>query len=94
MELTEKEISAKYFHIENKIPGTWGSWVEAGVELSQDICMLWDIKDSELIRVISLVSSRVPGLNITQHIYAPFSFMGLYPHVQKSYNITPDKINE
>ena len=91
MELTEKQISDKYSAIEDKIPGVWDSWNDAGVELAKDICMLWDIKEPELIRVISLVSTRVPGLGITQHIYAPFSFIGLYPHIQKSYNITPDE---
>ncbi len=90
MELTEKEISVKYANIESKIPSVWKTYEDAGTNLAQDICFLWDITDGELIRVISLLEMRVKGLRINQHINQQFAFAGLYPHVMTSFNVYPD----
>lgn len=90
MELTLTEIIKKYSNIEDKIPSVWETYEEAGIELAQDLVYTWDIQNTELIRVISLVSGRVKGLKITQHIDPMFSFAGLYPEIQKVYNILPD----
>lgn len=88
--LTEKEISLKYSNIEDKIPSVWPSWEKAGVNLAQDLIYIWDVRDCELYRVIALVSMRVPGLRITQHLDPKFAYMGLYPERMKSFDITPD----
>ncbi len=91
MEHTEVELSAKYGGIEDKIPGTWPTYDEAGGELARDIAFLWDIRDNELIRVIALVSIRCPGLRISNHIDRRFSFAGLYPERMRDLShIKPD----
>jgi len=90
MELTIQQLKEKYSRIEEKIPSQWKSFEKAGTELAQDICFLWDISDSELIRVIALVEMRAPGLKISQHIDNRFAVCGLYPHIQKAYNIEPE----
>lgn len=89
--LTRLQLSKKYENIEDKIPSSWETYEKAGIELAQDLSFgHWDIRDAELYRVISLVSTRVPGLRITQHLDSKFSFMGLYPHTQKADNIFPE----
>lgn len=77
-------IIKKYSRIEDKIPSVWKTYEEAGIELAQDLSYgYWDVQDPELYRVISLVSYRVKGLRITQHLDPKFSFMGLYPEMMK-----------
>jgi len=85
MKLTQNELSIKYSNIESKIPSIWESYEKAGIELAQDLCFTWDVSDSELIRVISLISIRVQGLNLTKHIKQNLEYIGLYPHIQKYY---------
>jgi hypothetical protein len=94
MELTEKEISIKYANIETKIPTVWATYEDAGVNLAQDICFLWDVTDGELIRVIALLELHVKGLRINQHIKPQFAFTGLYPTVMTTLNIYPAGISE
>ena len=90
--LTIEQLVEKYRNIEDKIPAKWESYEKAGIELAQDLSFgHWDIRESELYRVICLIETRVPGLRIHQHCDPNFSFMGLYPHIQKSYNILPTK---
>lgn len=92
-ELTETELAKKYDNIEDKIPSVWPTYEAAGINLAQDLSFgHWDIKHPELYRVIALVSTRVRGLNITQHLDSKFSFMGLYPHTQKTYDIKPETL--
>ena len=80
------------FNSDQKIHTIWNTWEIAGIELAQDLVYHWDINDDELYRVICLVSIRVRGLKITQHLDQRFSYKGLYPEIQKSYNIKPDNI--
>jgi hypothetical protein len=90
-ELTIDQLKEKYSKIEDKIPSVWPNYEKAGIELAQDLSYgHWNIKDPELIRVISLVELEVNGLSIAQHIYEPFSFAGLYPHKMKAYDINPE----
>lgn len=91
-DLTIEEIVTKYANIEDKIPTVWPTWEEAGVNLAQDIYDKWDIREGELIRVIALMGIRVNGLKLYDHINPMFSFTGLYPEMQRSYNIHPDPI--
>lgn len=90
-DLNIKDLEIKYSNIEDKIPAVWKTYEEAGIELAQDLSFgHWDISSSELYRVISLVSCRVRGLGITQHLDPQFGFMGLYPERMKRFDITPD----
>jgi hypothetical protein len=87
-------IKAKYSGIEANIPSVWSDYEQAGIELARDVVDLWDIKDPEMIRVLCLVDLRVagmgkPSLGLSKHVYAPFSFAGLYPEMQKSHNHYP-----
>jgi uncharacterized protein YaaN involved in tellurite resistance len=91
-ELTIEEITEKYKEIENKIPSIWSDYPTAGKELAQDILYHWDIKQGELIRVISLMEIRVRGLQITQHIDPHFAFTGLYPEIMKTFEVEPDML--
>jgi len=91
-DLTIEEVAAKYANIEDKIPSVWSTWEEAGVNLAQDMYNKWDVSDGELIRVISLMGIMVKGMKLYDHINPMFSFTGLYPHVQRTYNIQPDSI--
>lgn len=89
------EIVKKYANIEDKIPSIWPDYEKAGIELAQDIAFEWDIKDSELIRVISLIEMRMAGMGkpkfgLSEHIYQPFAFAGLYPERMKTFNIKPE----
>ncbi len=93
--MTTQELRAKYSGIEEKIPSVWPDYEKAAIELAQDVSTVWDIKDAELIRVLALVDMRIAGMgkpsfNLAKHIYAPFAFAGLYPNIQRSYDITPD----
>ena len=77
------------------IPSVWSDYEKAGIELSQDIVFEWDIKDSEMIRVIALIEMRVAGMGrpkfgLSEHIYTPFAFAGLYPEKMKVFDIKPD----
>jgi len=90
--LTSEELNKKYENIEDKIPVIWDNYEAAGIELAQDLSFdHWDISNAEMIRVISLVSIRVPGLQISQHINPMFTYKGLYPEIMKEINIWPDK---
>ena len=96
--MTIEEISYKYENIESKIPLIWKDWEAAGVSLAQDLWDKWDIKNSELIRVISLVGIRVKtstgkSLNLSDHIDSKFAFAGLYPSVEKIYNVFPESFD-
>ena len=89
--LTRQELEAKYANIESKIPSFWKTWEEAGINLAQDLSFgHWDISEDELYRVISLVSQRVKGIKITQHLDPKWAYKGLYPHLMKPFDITPD----
>jgi hypothetical protein len=92
------EIKKKYENIEDKIPSMWPDYEKAAIELAQDVATEWDIKDSEMIRVLALVDMRIAGMgkpsfNLSKHIYAPFAFAGLYPERMKTFNILPDNIS-
>lgn len=89
--LTRQELEDKYRNIEDKIPSFWKTWEEAGINLAQDLSFgHWDISEDELYRVISLVSQRVKGVKITQHLDPKWAYKGLYPHIMKPFDITPD----
>ena len=68
MVLTIDELKKKYENIEDKIPTVWETYEMVGVDMTKDLQFTWNIIDAELIRVINLVSNRVPNLKITQHI--------------------------
>ena len=87
-------MAEKYGNLEDKIPSVWNTYEAAGVALSWDIVFLFDIKDPELIRVISLIRLNTKTLDLTNHIDSKFSFAGLYPTKQKAYNIIPDKLKK
>ena len=92
-----EELKNKYSDIEGKIPSVWPDYEKAAIEISQDFYTEWDIKDSELIRVLSLVDTRIAGMgkpsfNLSKHVHPMFSFAGLYPERMKSFNILPDNI--
>jgi|TARA_R110000822_G_scaffold82467_3_gene195080 hypothetical protein len=90
-ELTRPQLELKYRCIEDKIPSFWATWEEAGINLAQDLSFgHWDITESELYRVITLVSLRVKGIKITQHLDPKHAWKGLYPHAMKPFDITPD----
>jgi len=91
-QLSIEQLKEKYDNIEDKIPSNFATYEEAGVQLAQDLCYHWDVKDAELIRVIALVSLRAPRLKITQHVYMPYEYMGLYPETISAYKIISDKI--
>jgi hypothetical protein len=99
-ELTEAEIAEKYSNIEDKIPSVWKTFEEAGINLAQDIACTWDVRNGELIRVLSLIDMRMAGagkpnrFNLTKHINPMFAYAGLYPERMKSFNILPDGILE
>lgn len=93
-DFTETLLHEKYSNIESKIPSIWETYEKAGIELAQDIYKTWNISDPELIRVISLLEIKVKGLKISQHIHLMYSFAGLYPIIQKSYDIMPDVIKK
>lgn len=93
--LSMQKLIEKYSNIEDKIPSVWSDYEKAGIELAQDIAFEWDIKDPELIRVISLVEMRMvvtgkPKFGLGEHIYQPFAFVGLYPERIKTFNIKPE----
>lgn len=90
-QLSIEQLKEKYDNIEDKIPSNFATYEEAGVKIAQDLCYHWDVKDAELIRVISLIELRVKNLKITQHIQPMFAFAGLYPSRMKVFNITPEK---
>ena len=87
-ELTIEELSAKWSNIEEKIPSKWPNWGKAGIELAQDLCYTWNIRERELIRVIALVSIRcrmesgIP-LCLHDHIDPMLAYAGLYPEIQR-----------
>ena len=81
--LTVEQVIEKYKNIEEKIPSLFKNYEEAGVNLAQDLCFHWDVTDHELIRIISLLEIRVPGLMINQHVDRKFAFAGLYPNIIK-----------
>ncbi len=91
MELTIEQIKEKYSDIENKIPEKWETYEKAGIELAQDLLYHWDISDFELIRIISLIDNYTKGLCLYKHINPMYSYLGLYPHVMKKFDIKPDK---
>jgi len=91
-ELSILELREKYKNIEEKIPNIWPNYESVGIELAQDILYHWDITDPILYRTISLVSSYCPGLQITQHLDPRFSFMGLYPHIMKKFDVSGNEI--
>jgi len=90
--MTEKEVALKYANIEDKVPSVWATYDKAAIELAQDLCFMWSVRDGELIRVISLLELMV-GLKLSQHIDFRFAHVGLYPTCVKAYNIKPDTIN-
>lgn len=88
-QLSIEQLVEKYGQIENKVPFIWASYKEAALSLAQDLTFHWDIKELELYRVISLLSPHSP-VDILQHLDHNFSYMGLYPHIQKIHNIEPE----
>ena len=90
--MTEREITAKYYDIEDKIPSVFDSWETVGVNLSRDIANLEDIISVELIRVISILNNR-KIVDLTHKIKREFMFIGLYPNKQKALNIFPDRLS-
>lgn len=95
--MTTQEIKEKYSNIEDKIPSIWPDYEKAAIELAQDVAAEWDIKDSELIRVLALVDMRIAGMgkpsfNLAKHIYTPFAF-AVYPERMKRLNILPDNVS-
>jgi len=95
--MTIKEIIEKYSSIEDKIPSVFEDYKKAGYCLAQDLISLpngemWDISDTELIRVISLIGIK-GGPNLYEHINPMFAFAGLYPERIKSYNVNPEVLN-
>lgn len=84
-------IKEKYCNIEEKIPSVFKDYKQVAAEMAIDLIDVWNIKDFELIRNISLVNSYTGGVyNLSKHIDNNFAFAGLYPHVIKSFNIKPD----
>jgi hypothetical protein len=90
--MTEKEVTTKYYDIEDKIPSVYDSWETVGVNLSRDIANLEDIISPELIRVISILNNR-KIVDLTHKIKREFMFIGLYPEKQKTLNIFPDRLS-
>lgn len=90
--MTEKEVTTKYYDIENKIPSVYDSWETVGVNLSRDIANCENIMSSELIRVISILYNR-KIVDLTHKIKREFMFLGLYPNKQKALNIFPDRLS-
>lgn len=85
-------IKEKYCNIEDKISSVFKDYKQVGAEMAIDLMDVWNISDFELIRNISLVNSYTGGVyNLDKHIDKTFAFAGLYPHVIKSFNISPDK---
>jgi hypothetical protein len=96
-ELTLEEMTAKWSNIEEKVPSTWPNWEKAGVELAQDLCYTWNIREGELIRVIALVSIRCRmesgiSLCLHDHIDPMFAYAGLYPEMQRYHTILPEGV--
>jgi hypothetical protein len=90
-----RKLVEKYGSIEDKIPSVWSDYEKVGIEMAQDIAKIWNIKDSELIRVMSLIETRLAGmgkpkLGLSDHIDNAFAFAGLYPEIQRVHNIFPD----
>jgi hypothetical protein len=90
--MTEKEVTTKYYDIEDKIPSVYDSWETVGVNLSRDIANLEDIMSPELIRVISILNCQ-NIIDLTHKIKREFMFFGLYPNKQKALNIFPDRLS-
>ncbi len=94
IELTIEEIYTKYKNIESKIPSIFKTYELAGIELSKDILFHYNIRNGEIIRVMSIINySQKIKFNFSEHIDNKFSFAGLYPHIQKVHNIYPDAIS-
>lgn len=93
-QLTIEQLVEKYKNIEDKIPSVWKNWFECRKELEYDIVYTWNINNSELYRNISLVGLRTYPTLSTESLYSHldfrFSYMGLYPEIQKSFNIKPE----
>jgi transcription initiation factor IIE alpha subunit len=90
--MTEKQVTTKYYDIEDKIPSVYDSWETVGVNLSRDIANLEDIISVELIRVISILNNR-KIVDLTHKIKREFMVLGLYPEKQKALNIFPDRLS-
>jgi hypothetical protein len=88
--MTEKEVTTKYYDIEDKIPSVYDSWETVGVNLSRDIANLEDIISAELIRIIAILKNK-HICDLTHKIKREFLFIGLYPEKQKVHNILPDR---
>ena len=86
--MTLEALKEKYSSIETKIPSVWENYNDVALSLAQDLLYHWNIKDSELIRVISLVSLN-SKTTLTRHIDHNFAFSGLYPQIIQPLNIYP-----
>lgn len=87
--MTIQEIHTKFSNIEEKIPSVFSSYQEAGIQLAQALIDHWDISDNEIIRVIALIGIH-SNIDLSNHIKPMFAFAGLYPTIQKIYNIKPE----
>lgn len=93
--MTETELGKKYKNINTKIPSVWPTFEDAGIELAQEVFMMWNIKNSDLILALSTIDCALAGqgklgLNLSEHIDSKFAFVGLYPMVQAEYDIKPE----
>lgn len=86
--MTIQEIHTKFSNIEEKIPSIFESYEDAGRQLAQAIIYNWNISDNEIIRVIALISTNT-NIDLNEHVNPIFAFAGLYPTIQKIYNIKP-----
>ena len=99
-DLTLEEIREKYGNIEDKIPSIWHTATDAAREMAQDIATYCDITDYEIVRVMSLLDTRVfcqnerKNFKLLDHMDHRFEFLALYPKRMKSFNILPDTRNE
>lgn len=92
--LTIEELEEKYGNIEDKVPSVFKDYNEVSIKMQQDLCCTWDIRNAELYRVISLVAQYTNDSVLYKHLDLRFSYTGLYPHVQKSFNILPEEYDK
>ena len=87
--MTIQEIHTQFSNIEEKIPSVFSSYEEAGTQLAQALIEHWNISDNEIIRVIALIGIHT-NIDLSNHTNSMFAFAGLYPTIQKLYNIKPE----
>ena len=85
-DLTIEELEEKYSNIEDKVPSIFKDYNEVLLQIQQDLYCTWNINNSELYRVISLVGIKTKSNVLYKHLDNRFSYMGLYPHRMISYD--------